>query len=310
MSLFEEEKKDTTEVVRFIVQHRKILLIALVAGGIISGVISGFLPKKYRSTAIVYPPSTYMREQLISNPTFGHELEVEYLLQLLESAPIRDSVIQQFELINYYEVDTTQQSWRNELTLKYIKDITFSRSKYLSVVIEATTKNPELSAQIVNYILDVVNKQKKNVYSGNVQREFNFFKERYLKSKERPAEIINRIYALKDTTLSKNFITNFLRNSNSENYIDNDFIDSREMEQLVEDYKIYQALMLDRKADFEQAKDASNKPLLENYVVEKAKPNYKKVSPSLLVNTLAGGLLAFLAVLTSLALRSRFNQIN
>lgn len=310
MSLFEEEKKDTSEVVRFIVQHRKILLIALIAGGIISGVISGFLPKKYRSTAIVYPPSTYLREQLISNPTFGHELEVEYLLQLLESAPIRDSVVQQFNLIEYYEIDTNKQGWRNQLTLKYIKDITFSRSKYLSVVIQATTKDAELSAQIVNYILNVVNKQKKNVFSGNIQREMDFFEERYLQSRKRPAEIINRIYALKDTTRSKNFITNFLRNSNSENYIDNDFIDSREMEKLVEDYKVYQALMLDRKADYEQAKDASNKPLLENYVVEKATPNYKKVSPSLTLNTLAGAFIAFLAVLTSLALRSRFNQIN
>ena len=46
---------------------------------------------------------------------------------------MRDRTIEKFKLYDYYEEDTTEKAWRSELSIKYIKDVTFFRSKYLSI---------------------------------------------------------------------------------------------------------------------------------------------------------------------------------
>ncbi|MAX80617.1 MAG: hypothetical protein CL843_10645 [Crocinitomicaceae bacterium] len=310
MSLFEEEKQDSTDVIQFLYSNRKALIISFVIGGVLACAVSFLLPKKYRSTGIIYPPNTYVRDQLISNPQFGHEIEVEHLLQLLESASLRDSVIDQFNLIDYYEIDTTSTAgWKQELVLKYIDDVKFFRSKYLSVVINVETKDAVLSANIVNYIIETVNKHKKAVFQGNIKNEIEYFKKRYEESKKKPQEILDQIYALKDTSTSKNLISNYLNNLNKENFVNNDFIDSREMESLVEEYIIYDDQMKERKHDYEQALDANSKPLLKNYVIDYAKPNYKKVSPSISVNALIGSAIALLATLIVLAWKRKVKAL-
>ena len=138
MSLFEEEKQDSLDVFRFLYFNRKAIIYAFIVGGIIAGAVSFMLPKKYKSTGILYPPNSYVRDRLIENPQFGHELEVEHLIQILESSNVRDSVIAQFNLAAYYDVDTSSVQWKDKLNEYYVSDVSFQRSPYISVIIEAT----------------------------------------------------------------------------------------------------------------------------------------------------------------------------
>src|SRR5690606_20772606 len=135
--------------------------------------------KKYRSTAIIYPGNTYLRDEVISNPQFGTERESEQLMQMLESESIRDSVVKKFDLVNYYELDTNSIDWRERLTLKYIRDINCFKSKYMSIVISATTTKPELSAEIVNYITDVIDQYRESIFYENMHLELSYLQENY-----------------------------------------------------------------------------------------------------------------------------------
>lgn len=309
MSLFEEEKQDSLDVFRFLYFNRKAIIYAFIVGGIIAGAVSFMLPKKYKSTGILYPPNSYVRDRLIENPQFGHELEVEHLIQILESSNVRDSVIAQFNLAAYYDVDTSSVQWKDKLNEYYISDVSFQRSPYISVIIEATFEDPELAANIVNYIIDIVNRQKETVFKDNIQRELNYFRTRYEAAQQKSEKVIERIYILKDTTISKNLISNYLSNLSKEGYVDNEFISSKELENLVRDYRIYEAQMLERKRDYEQALDAVNKPFLHNYVVEYAAPNYKKVFPKNTINALIGAFIAAIGTVAALAWKKKVESI-
>lgn len=309
MSIFEQEEQNANDLLKFIYKCRKIILFSLILGGLLGGGVALLQDKKYLSTGIIYPANNYTRDQLLSNPQFGTEIETEQLMQLLESQSIRDSVINKFDLIKYYEIDKSEKDWKSQLNLKFIKDITFFRSKYLSVVISAKTTDPKMSANIVNYIISVVNNYKTQIFADNRKKELAYQKSRVNTQAEILDSIENKIYALKDTSQIENLISNYLNLAGKENYVPSNFIDSREMEDLLESYRIQFAIYKDYRRDYLQAKDQIKKPIVDNYVVDTAEPNYKKVSPSLSLHIILGALALTLLSCLFMLLRQKLDAI-
>ena len=178
MSIFSEEQEEAKSILKFLFEHGVKIIIVFIIGSVVAICLTFFIPEKFRSSGIIYPPNSFTRDQLISNPQFGHETETEHLMQLLESSTLRDQIIKKFDLYKYYELDSMSTGWKQELNLRVIGDINFIRSKYLSVVISAELSNPEMTANIVNYIIDEVNVYKKNVFNENRASEIDFYKNR------------------------------------------------------------------------------------------------------------------------------------
>ncbi|MBL4704414.1 MAG: hypothetical protein JKY54_07825 [Flavobacteriales bacterium] len=308
MTIFSEEQQEAKSVLNYLFKHGVKILIAFVIGLILAVCITFIIPKKFRSSGIIYPPNSFTRDQLIGNPQFGHETETEQLMQLLESASMRDSVIQKFKLINYYESDTSVVGWKDVLNIKFIHDVKFFRSKYLSVVISAELKDPELAADMVNYIISVVNKYKKSVFSENRDSDMRFYKSRWLKSEDALDSIVSMIYVIKDTNNTENLLSNYKQRLSTENYIENSYIDSREMERLIKKYNLLESQSLKFQLDYERALDERSKPLLDNYIVDRAVPTYKKVSPSFVTNGLIGGVILTIVMLMLLLVRDKYRD--
>lgn len=309
MSVFENEEKNAQDFIYFLYKYRKAIIFSFILGSLLGLGLAFTKDKKYLSTGIIYPANTYTRDQLLVNPQFGTEVETEQLMQLLESQSIRDSVIHHFDLINYYEIDKSKKDWKNQLNLKFIEDINFFRSKYMSVVISAKTKDPALSADIVNYIIKVVNGYKTKIFEHNRLKELSYQKNRVKKQQLVLDSLKNKIYVQKDTAISQNLISNYLNLSGKENYVPSDFIDSREMEELMEDYRVQYAIFQDYRNDYLQAADQINKPIVDNYVVDTAEPNYKKVSPSFSLHLFLGGVSLSILTLIFILIKSKINAI-
>src|SRR3990167_7781158 len=232
----------------FLFRNRKLLIISLFTGGLLGGIITLFIPITYLSTAIVYPYSAYTKDNIIANPQFGLELETEQLLQLMESKSMRDRTIKHFKLYKYYQIDTNNISWESQLTLQYINDVSFERSKYLSVVINVQTRDPKLSAQIAN----------------------------------------------------------FMENLDNENYDAGIFVDDPSLESLI------QRTVLIYRTHNHLAEEYKNKqlqyeaPLPSVYTVDRAKPSYKKASPSLVLNVVVSALALLLVSLTVAVIRRKW----
>src|SRR3989338_6639569 len=155
----------------FLYKNRKMFAMALLLGGVVGGGISFFIPKKYLSTAIIYPYNSHTRENLVVNPQFGFEVETEQLMQLLESKSMFYRTVEKFKLYDYYGVDTTQNTWHSELSMKYISDVNFYRSKYLSVVINVTMEDPNLAADVANFQVEEVDRYRDAIFRDNRERE-------------------------------------------------------------------------------------------------------------------------------------------
>ena len=103
----------------FFFKNRKTLFIAALLGGILGVVATFFTPKKYLSTAIIYPYNSHKVNDIISNPQFGYEIETE---QLIDGTALRtlndwqdtlgDSSIESIVISNKYkQILTHQKIW-------------------------------------------------------------------------------------------------------------------------------------------------------------------------------------------------------
>lgn len=179
--------------------------------------------------------------------------------------------------------------------MKYVKDITFLRSKYLSVVISATTTDPEFSAKLANFQIQEVNRYREDVFADNRRREFRNLENKYLRSEKTIGAIKDSIYSLKSG--NDQLLYNFMHNLNNENYDSKEFVDDPKLEALVNRYFYELGKYNHLRKSYDHMKEKLDQPLPSVYSIDEAVPTYKKVSPSTALYVLIGGILLMVLVL-------------
>lgn len=299
--------ENNTSALHFLFRNRKLFLSALLTGGILGVGITFFIPKKYLSTAIVYPYSAHTKADLMSNPQFGYELETEQLMQLMESKSMRDRTIEHFKLYKYYGMDTNEAGWRSELTLRYIKDITFFRSKYLSVIINVETRSPELSAKIANFQVSEVNNYRAKIFQQNREDDLASVKQQLDKTTKLVDSMKTRIYAIKSN--KSQLVYNFMENLNNENYDASVFVNDPLLEEIIPTFiRTYNAREF-LAEEYKNKKAQLETPLPSVYVVDSAYPSYRKNSPSMMINGFVGAFTVFFATLTWVIVRRKWLEL-
>lgn len=296
--------ENNKSALHFLFRNRKLLFLSLVTGGLLGVGVTFFIPKTYVSTAIVYPYSSHTKEDIIGNPQFGYELETEQLMQLLESKSMRDRTVKHFKLYKYYELDTNDASWESQLTLRYVNDVTFFRSKYLSVVINAQMKDPKLSAAIANFQIDEVNKYREQIFEENRLKELNSAKHQLDVVTLRLNKLSDSIYAIK--TDKSELLYNFMENLDNENYDAGIFVDDPRLESIIQRYVINYRTHNHLMEVYKTKQLQYETPLPSVYAVDRAQPTYKKASPSFLINGLVSALVLMIVSLTLSALRRKW----
>jgi len=188
------EDFDSTNLVIFLYKWRKPLFIVILAAALGSWFFScsWFITPKFRSTVILYPASTSsVSKALLSDQSakgqdlmaFGEDEQAEQLLQILNSNKIRDRIIQKFELMPHYGIDSSSKYKNEDLFKEYEKNITFRRTEYMAVEISVLDKDPQMAANIANKIADLLDStknemQRRRAYSGYkiVEAEYNSLK--------------------------------------------------------------------------------------------------------------------------------------
>jgi len=162
---------DSSNLLLFVVRWKKPLIILSVAAAVLSAIFSSptFVTPKFESTVIMFPTSTasisksllaknnVAKEDLLS---FGEEEQAEQLIQILNSDEIRSRVVQKYDLMNHYKIDTTDQFKQTKLFKEYESNITYKRTEFQSVRIDVLDSDRFLAADIANDIAALVDSVK------------------------------------------------------------------------------------------------------------------------------------------------------
>jgi uncharacterized protein involved in exopolysaccharide biosynthesis len=169
-----DEEFDSSNLVVFLFKWRKPLFIVMVAALFCSWFFSSplFITPKYKSTVILFPASSSSISKAILSEkggknddltSLGESEQAEQLLQILNSNKIRDRVIQKFNLMSHYGIDSTSQYKISKLYKEYEKNISFGSTEYLAVEISVYDQDPKMAAVIANTIADLLDSAKNDM---------------------------------------------------------------------------------------------------------------------------------------------------
>ncbi|MDX5319523.1 MAG: hypothetical protein LPK45_00550 [Bacteroidota bacterium] len=200
------------EVLRFALRWKWHIIILTVLAGIASAIFSGpqFITPKYASKVVFYPSTINSISGVVLSDNqfkdkdaleFGQEEEAEYALQILNSAPLMTKVVEHFNLMEHYGIDPNGAYPYTELDNEIRSNISFKRTELLSIEIQVLDKDPQLAAEIANYISASLDTVKTQIQRQVAQKAFEIIEKEYqskLKEVETLRDAINNMNASDD----------------------------------------------------------------------------------------------------------------
>jgi uncharacterized protein involved in exopolysaccharide biosynthesis len=155
----------STDLLVYIWEKRIPLVLMSFVAAVSSILISFTITPKFKSSVVMFPTtSTDISKNLLSSNysgrtsvyDIGDEDQAERMMQILNSEQIRSYVINKYDLMDHYEIDSASKFPMTKLYAEYSSNISFKQTQYLSVVVEVLDKDPQMAADMANDIAGMV----------------------------------------------------------------------------------------------------------------------------------------------------------
>ena len=318
--------KERQSLLSFIWEKRKVILLLTGIAMVASIVISLLMTPIYKSTAIVFPAATStvsfseQRNAKNSSMDFGEEDQAEQLVQILQSARIRNRIVERFKLMDHYEISHDDPNKNYKLGQAWENHIQFARTRYGSIQIDVWDRDRELAASIANKIVDLIDTVKNEMVRERTVPAFEISKrKREMLEKEK-----NEILAQMDSLSEMGVVPSDARANLFGAYIESTNKDDRAMfKHQLEVNELYGAIFdglqilrdekiakLTRFEDtYEQAESDANTMFNHKFVVEHAVVADKKDKPKRMIIVLLTMIGTFVFTIFFLLVKERIKEL-
>ncbi len=164
-----------------VIQHnwRKIALFTLLSVAI-AAVTVYILPKQYRSTAMLIAanPQLADKSRLFNENIqglysyIGSGDDLDRIMGIADLDTAYKQLVDEYKLVDYYELNNNPLPLlRRKAVLKLREDLTLQRTERGQLKISCWTKNPQLSADLINAMIKIVTRQAEQIaheqYAGS-----------------------------------------------------------------------------------------------------------------------------------------------
>lgn len=284
------------EVLRFALKWKWHILILTAVAGIAGAVFSGptFITPKFASTVVFYPSTINSISGVVLSDNqfkdkdaleFGEEEEAEYALQILNSAPLMTKVVERFDLMNHYDIDPNGSYPYTKLEREIKSNISFRRTELLSIEIQVLDKDPQLAAEIANYISAALDTAKTQIQRQVAQKAFEIIEKEYQSKLAEVEQLKNGINALNSGGVVENpFNRKNKRAARNDALLNADKLQSEgnnlgTLLSLTESLSLQVEQLNELQRKYERAKVDLNEYIPHHFVVTPASAAEKKMKP-------------------------------
>jgi uncharacterized protein involved in exopolysaccharide biosynthesis len=199
----DKDNNGSLNIIIVLIQWWKTLLVIGVVAAVASAGVSMLIRPKFRSSVIMMPTASNAVSQMIMVPNnqnefldatqFGDDIKIDQMLQILNSREIKAHLIEKFNLIVHYDIDTNKKYWKTKL-YKQVKDnCTFSRTDFMGVQISVLDEDPQFAADIANEIADYYDTLKRRVIKQRSEAAFAVLEDEMNKLEETVAMLTDSL---------------------------------------------------------------------------------------------------------------------
>lgn len=186
-------KSGLSDYLFIIWKWRKFLIINTIIAGVIAIIVAFLMPTTYRATATVFSPpessgglsglSSLINSK--SSSSFGAKLlgvnntSEDMLFGILNSRSTLVKVINQFDLIDYYEIKDKSM---DKAIKAFSSDVAFSPNEFSMIEVSVINKNPRKAADIANFFIQILDSINIKINSEQAHNNRLFIEQRYQKN--------------------------------------------------------------------------------------------------------------------------------
>ncbi|MEX2597567.1 MAG: Wzz/FepE/Etk N-terminal domain-containing protein [Salibacteraceae bacterium] len=316
---------DSTNLIFFLLRHRKPLIIISIAAAIVSSVVSLLIQEKYLSSVVLFPAQTNsISKSLMAKDfsgkqdinAFGEEEQAEQLLQILNSDEISGYIREKYNLMKHYGIKENDQYALTSTVKEYEDNVTFKRTEFNSVRIDVLDHNKDTAALIANDISDRLDVVRTRMQHDRAKEGLKIIEKAYQDMKDYMKSMEDSLTAIRNRGLTDFEVeVEQLTKAYYDAIAKNDMKVKKELEEklaifskygsaymsLTENLEYEREQLALLRAKYEETKADAEASLTTKFVVNKAWPSEKKAYPVrwliVLVSTLSAFLLAVLTII-------------
>jgi tyrosine-protein kinase Etk/Wzc len=318
-------EKERQNLLIYIWKRRKVLMIISGTAAILALIISLLMTPIYRSTAIVFPAATStvsfseQRNAKAAAMDFGEEEQAEQLVQILSSSRIRNKIVQEFNLMKHYHIDSEDHNKYYKLVKMYNENFLFVRTRYGSIQIDVLDRDPKLAADMANKIVDLIDTVKNQMVAERTWPAFEINKRKKEQLEKERDDLVHRM----DTLSAMGVISPDGRTELFQAYVNARGEEKAEIKRIIDvnikygstfdalDFSLKEKItqLESFKVSYEQAESDAYAVFNHKFVVEKAVVADKKDKPKRLIIILISTIGAFVFGLFTLLIKDRLNDL-
>ncbi|MEN9001240.1 MAG: hypothetical protein ABF242_02895, partial [Flavobacteriales bacterium] len=269
-----------------------------------------------------FPTNSNSMKDVANSTFFGYEFQADRLIQMFQSQRMKETIVKRYDLINYYEIDTNTKNWRYYLNKYYNQDISLKRTKFISVELQVEMKSPDLACNIANTMMSYIDTIRKEILYENV---YSLQDDLTNKVDKHQSVVDSLLYLLsnekkgvKPNQLAQNIVSQLEENNKNGNLGlgDEIVIDAAKNNytfktaKAINEYYHQLSVLSNLKKELVLLKEKTSMPFPRIYRVQNAIADYKKTSPSFLMNLILGFLLGAIGAILFFSLKIHWNNFS
>ncbi len=321
-----EFDKERASLLLFIWLKRKVIVIITAIAFVAAVIVSLCITPIFKSTAIIFPSATNTVsfsefQNLKASPMdFGGEGQAEQLVQVLKSTILRNRIVDQFDLINHYDIDSTDIYKYYKLGKEWEDHVDFKRTRYGSIRIDVFDRDPELAAQIANRIVNLIDTVKNDMIRERTVPAFEIIQRKRKMIEAEKSSILSELDSLSKLGVVSIEVraTIFLAYGESKSSEDKAFLKDRmnvnvlygsryDALEKMRDVKINELSKFEEA--YEQAESDANTNFSHKFIVEPAVVSDRKDTPKRVVIVLVATIAGFVFAVFALLVRERISEL-
>jgi len=189
---------NSSDILFKVYSNRKPIIIITIIAVIVSTIVSFVITPKFRASTVLFPaPSVSISKSLISvtaqsseNSIFGQDEEVEQVLQVLNSEELQKKIVQKYDLVNHYDLDSTDPHLNSELNKKWEKYVSFGRTQFMAIEISVLDKSPDIATSMANDIASCIDSVMNRMEKERATKAYEIVKIQY-KQREEQVQVLS-----------------------------------------------------------------------------------------------------------------------
>lgn len=176
---------ENTDIFHLVLRRKWTLSLIFLLSGLLGYIFSGsyFIRPKYKSTAVVYP---------VNILPYSMESPTEQLLQLFNSADVRQMMVEKFNLPVHYAIDTNGSAGKTRMYNTFDENVQVRKTEFESIRIDIYDVTPDTACAMVNGMIECVNLKARKLQRGKTKEVVKIFSEQ-LRYKQHQIDSLERI---------------------------------------------------------------------------------------------------------------------